>query len=38
MNKGQYETKQGSNGLVYDDRNDKFSSETINKIASINEI
>lgn len=32
------DVQQESNGLVYDDRNDKFSSETINKIASINEI
>lgn len=30
------DVQQESNGLVYDDRNDKFSSETINKIASIN--
>ena len=32
------DVQQESNGLVYDDRNDKFSSEIINKIASINEI
>lgn len=32
------DVQQESNGLVYDDRNDKFSSEIINKITSINEI
>lgn len=32
------DVQQESNGLVYEDRNDKFSSETINQIASINEI
>lgn len=32
------DVQQEINGLVYEDRNDKFCSETINKIVSINEI